>query len=372
MYGLERVPAEIREILDRYGFDETRFLRECEAVASGRISKEANLVRGRLQPPGPRAWVDLPGPEEPEAREWAELGRTALAEGKVGAIILNGGMATRFGGVVKGVVEALPGRSFLDLKIAGIAGAAAGAGGKVPIYLMNSFATEEATRLHVAEHRNFGLSEGDLRFYTQGISLRLRKNGEIHFDEAGMPSCYGPGHGDCIPFFRASGHLERFLDGGGRILFLSNVDNLAARLDPIVIGAHLAKGASLTAELAPKWPGDQGGAPVLVDGALWIVEGFRFPPDFDQDSVPVFNTNTFTVDAEALDRDFPLTPCYVEKKVGGAEVVQVETLVGELTRFLPTFYLKVRRTGKLSRFFPIKTPEDLQDGREDLALICAD
>ena len=160
------------------------------------------------------------------------------------------------------------------------------------------------------------------------------------------------------------------MDGGGKYLFISNVDNLAARLDPVIIGCHILSGKTLTAEVAPKWPGDQGGAPVLVDGKLWVVEGFRFPPDFDQDQVPVFNTNTFTVNAESLDQDFDLAACYVEKSVDDMPAVQIETLLGELTRLLDTQYLRVKRTGERSRFFPIKTPQDLADGREDLELIC--
>jgi UTP--glucose-1-phosphate uridylyltransferase len=133
---------------------------------------------------------------------------------------------------------------------------------------------------------------------------------------------------------------------------------------------HIQSGKDITAEVAPKWPGDQGGAPVWVDDSIWVVEGFRFPSSFDQDSVPVFNTNTFTMNAEAIDREFDLTACYVEKKVNDHTVVQLETLVGELTRFLSTQYLRVSRTGKKSRFFPIKTPQDLEEAQEDLGLIC--
>jgi UTP--glucose-1-phosphate uridylyltransferase len=122
--------------------------------------------------------------------------------------------------------------------------------------------------------------------------------------------------------------------------------------------------------VAPKWPGDAGGAPALVDGKVWVIEGFRFPADFDQEQIPVFNTNTFTVNADALTKDYELTPCYVRKTVEGRDAVQFETLVGELTRFLSSQYAKVNRAGKSSRFFPIKTPQDLADGQEDLRLIC--
>ena len=46
-----------------------------------------------------------------------EAGVEALRAGRVAQVVLAGGMATRFGGVVKGAVEALDGRSFLSWKL---------------------------------------------------------------------------------------------------------------------------------------------------------------------------------------------------------------------------------------------------------------
>jgi UTP--glucose-1-phosphate uridylyltransferase len=366
----DRIPPETRALLTRYGFEAERFEALRGRIRDGTLTEASNIVTGTLEAPTADAWSDLPKREAPDAREALEQGRAALQKGEVGFLVLNGGMATRFGGVVKGVVEALPGRSFLALKMQDAMREARAVGGRVPVYLMNSFATEAATLEHFAKHKNFGVPADDLHFYNQGIGLRLTPKAEIFLDGDGKPSCYGPGHGDCTTFLRRSGCLQQFLAAGGRYLFLSNVDNLAARLDPLVIGMHILSGQDLTAEVAPKWLGDKGGAPVYVDGQLWVVEGFRFPKDFDQDRIPVFNTNTFTVNARAIDRDFDLTPCYVLKDVDGGPAVQIETLVGELTRFLPTSYLRVKRTGPESRFFPIKTPQDLEDGREDLQAIC--
>ena len=141
---------------------------------------------------------------------------------------------------------------------------------------------------------------------------------------------------------------------------MSNVDNLTATLDPAVIGAHLESGASLTAEMAPKEPGDKGGAPARVDGKAQIVEEFRFPESFDQERIPVFNTNTFVLDAEAIDREFPLTWFAVKKSVDGRPAIQFERLVGELTAFIESAFLRVERHGPDARFQPIKMPDDIE------------
>ena len=118
-----------------------------------------------------------------------------------------------------------------------------------------------------------------------------------------------------------------------------------------------------------KEPGDRGGAPARVGGVAQIVEAFRFPPDFDQDSIPVFNTNTFVLDVAAIDRDFDLTYVHVAKQVDGQTAIQYERLVGELTAFLPTQFLEVPRGGVDGRFQPVKDPEELGDRRAEIEAI---
>ena len=118
--------------------------------------------------------------------------------------------------------------------------------------------------------------------------------------------------------------------------------------------------------MTEKAPGDTGGAPALVDGRPMAVEGFRFPPEFDQSRISVFLTNCFVFDLDALDRDYELTWLYVEKEVDGRPAVQLEQLVNDVTRFQPTTYLQVPRSGPQGRFFPVKTPADLEAARGPL------
>ena len=89
--------------------------------------------------------------------------------------------------------------------------------------------------------------------------------------------------------------------------------------------------------------------------------------DFDPDIVDVFNTNTFTFTASALDREFNLGWYFVKKTIEDQAAVQIERLIGELTRFLDCNFIKVKRTGTENRFLPIKTPEDLDAARDEIA-----
>src|SRR5687768_1285633 len=175
---------------------------------------------------------------------------------------------------------------------------------------MTSFQTATETCEHVA-----ALGVGEPLWFSQFVSLRLTEQGEL-FLEAGRPSLYAPGHGDLVEAIRTSGTLDALRERGVEHVGVSNVDNLGARLDPVVIGAHLIAGRPMTAEVAVK-EGDMGGAPALVDGRLGLLEGPQFPLDFDQDRIRVFNTNTTTIALDALDRDFDLQWLYVRKAVHG-------------------------------------------------------
>lgn len=354
--------------LATYGFDPELFARWQAAVADGTLSKAGNAVTDDLLAPPTGTIQKLPGGSTKAHRDLERLGREAIAQGQLGIVVLNGGMATRFGGVVKGVVPVLGrDRSFLALCVEDVQRAEQAFGGKVQLFLMNSFATDAATRQHFAEHDHFGLDPAQIHHFTQFVSVRMDKQGALFHRPNGEVSAYGPGHGDFAAAFRKSGLLQRFLAGGGRYLLVRNVDNLGARIDPVILGHHQKSKAQVTVELAPKWPEDQGGSPFHYQGRTQLVEQVRYPDGFDANIVDVFNTNTFTFSADALDHDFDLGWYYVEKDVDGRRAVQVEHLIGEMTAHLATNFLQVRRSGRDTRFLPVKTPEDLDAARDEIA-----
>ena len=352
--------AGTRATLDRFGFDEELFESLRAKVASGQLSPESNVVRGEIEPPAPGDVTPLPASGDAMYDRARDAGLEALRRGEVAQVVLAGGMATRFGGVVKAVLAAVDGRSFLEAKLQQTTALERALDCVVPVALMTSFATDDAVRAHVAER---GL--GDPLVFHQFVSLRLETTGELFVDGAGRPSLYAPGHGDLFQALRRSGTLDALRAQGVRVVTISNVDNLGARVDPVVVGVHLLGERPLTCEVARK-EGDMGGAPVRVDGRLQLVEGPRFPPSFDQELTPVFNTNTALIDSDALDVDYDLTWLYVEKSVDGRDAVQLERVYHEVSAFVPTQYLEVPRRGPRGRFSPIKTPADLERAQDEL------
>lgn len=348
--------GETARLLQNFGFDERAFEALRERLRRGEASLASNRITGAVEPPGPGDIERLPALGTRERDALARRGNDAIARGEVGAVVLAGGMATRFGGLVKAGVKVLGERTFLDLKLADVQRAAARTGGSIPVFLMTSFATHDEVGRLAAAHSS---EATPIECFPQFIAVRLTPEGEIFWTDDGRPSLYAPGHGDLTFALRRSGLLERFRANGGRTLLMSNVDNLTATLDPAIIGAHLAASAPITVEVADKAPGDKGGAPARVDGSLQIVESFRFPAGFDQDRIRVFNTNTLALDAGAIDRPFELTWFAVEKQVEDRRAIQFERLVGQLTAFLPSRFLRIEREGLDARFQPVKTPEDL-------------
>jgi UTP--glucose-1-phosphate uridylyltransferase len=351
---LARLAPDVRAMLAQYRFDAERLKRL--AARLGHEHAEDNFVKGALAPPRPGDLARLPDEGSAELERLRDLGARALREGRVALLVLAGGMATRMGGVIKALVDAVPGKSFLDLRRAEVRAMGERYGATPPLWLMTSRSTDAGIRAALGRE----LDGGAVATFTQHVSLRLTPEGDLYLDEEGRPSDYAAGHGDLPDALRESGLLQAFVARGGRTILMANVDNLGGTLDPAVIGFHLDQGKAVTCELVDKLPTDRGGIPASLDGRLCVLEEFRIPPSFDPRTVPVFNTNVFHFDAEALlGLDMPWTYFTVKKKVGDRPVVQFERLVGEVTSYLPTAYLHVPRTGAASRFLPVKDNDEL-------------
>jgi UTP--glucose-1-phosphate uridylyltransferase len=180
-----------------------------------------------------------------------------------------------------------------------------------------------------------------------------------------------PGHGDTLRRARDSGVVDALAARGVEHVLVSNVDNLGATLDPAVLGAHLDAvdaGAAMSVEVVLREPGDAGGCVAAVAGKPVILEAFRLPPGTDLADFPHFNTNTLWISLAALRDPQPLTWFPVRRALewpdgSTRDVVQFEQLIGQLSEFVPTAYIKVDR----DRFLPIKTREDLAAAAPRLA-----
>lgn len=358
------LPGDLRAALKDNGFDAQRLARLATRFATG--SMDDNRVAGSVTEPAPHDVADLPAPGDPEHARLERLGAEALGAGQVAMVVLAGGMATRMGGVVKALVEAVPGKTFLDLRLAEMDAIERDFGARAPLWLMTSRATDAEIR------RTLG-SRADGRAiatFRQHVSLRLTPSGSLFLDESGQPSDHATGHGDLPDALRESGLLAPFVDGGGRVVMVANLDNLGATLDPVVVGFHLDHGRPASCEVVDKVGSDRGGIPVRWDGRPVVLEEFRLPEDFDPARVSVFNTNTFHFGAaELLNLTMDWTFFSVKKQVDESAVIQFERLIGEVTSHLETRFLRVPRDGARSRFLPVKDNDELARRRPEIEAV---
>jgi UTP--glucose-1-phosphate uridylyltransferase len=381
---LAALPAALRTRLDAAGFDVERLVGLAAplwARARGETTtdrEERNRVRGVVEPPREGDVRDAPVAGSPEHRRLAAAGLEAIRRGELAFCVMAGGMATRMGGVVKALVEAFDGHTFLDLRLHENATWCERAGRPVPLWLMTSDATEGPTRAALAASH----APGHVATFTQDLGLRLTREGGLFRGDDGEPSTYAPGHGDLPDALRRSGLLASFVAAGGKFVWIANLDNLGASIDPALLGHFVETGADVMVEAAPKVAGDRGGIPVWADAPdrdgrvtrrLQVLEEFRLPKGFDATAVRVFNTNTFLVRAEALLRARVQWNWFeVEKKVGEQTAVQFERLLQELTTALPATYARVPREGAASRFLPVKDHDELARRREDIRAVATE
>jgi UTP--glucose-1-phosphate uridylyltransferase len=361
-FDWEKVDRDLTEVLaglEGIALDRALVERFAQAIRSGSVGSHTNRISEPPRLPRDEDVDDTERFSAGEREQYTDLGRRALERGEVAVAVLNGGMATRFGGVVKGVVEVLDGMSFLEIKIA-----QARRLGDVPFLSMNSFATHRATLDHLEEK---GLADAAFNFL-QSVSLRLTPDGELFRDGDGRVCPYAPGHGDFPEALRRAGLVDELERRGVHVVILSNVDNLGADPDPLIVGYHLAHGLPLTIETARSVPQDAGGGPAWVGDRLQILESFRLPEGFALEGLPFVNTNTLLFSLDVLRAEHPLTWFYVEKNVDGRVAIQMERLVGEISGFVETAYLVVPREGQGSRYRPVKAPEDLEELRADRLL----
>lgn len=310
---------------------------------------QSRFAEGSVTPPAPDDITDTNTLTAEQQALFISHGEKACQQGQVGAIVLAGGMATRFQyHQAKGLFPILGEKTFLEVKIQSLKP------WRIPLYLMTSFHTHQPILDFLEQHDYFGY-QSQIHLFQQYRVPRIYRDGTVRQvdGEIEYAAC---GHGDFIDALQESGLLAQFLEQDGRYLLFSNIDNLGATFSPLLLGLHIEAQAPMTVEVAAKAAGDKGGAPARVNGQLQLVEEFLFPAAFDQSQIPVFNTASYIFSAHTLQQTFSLPWYLVEKKVGGQGVLQFEHLAGDLSQFLPIQAVLVERD---ERFLPVKQLDDV-------------
>jgi UTP--glucose-1-phosphate uridylyltransferase len=301
------------------------------------------------------------------------------------AIKLNGGLATTMGlREPKSLVQARDGRSFLEIIIGQTLALRRRFGVRLPLVLMNSEATREATLKALADHEEIR-SDGLELDFQQSMIPKLEAD---TLEPASWPTAPAlewtpPGHGDVYGALRRSGMLAELLARGFDFAMISNSDNLGATFDPRIAMHMVTRGLPFLMEVVEGTEADRKGGHIArrrEDGQLVLRETAQTPPE-DEESFRdyrrwrFYNTNNLWVDLRALSAllderggVLPL-PLIVNHKTvdprdgGSTPVVQLESAMGAaIGSFAGAELLLVPRT----RFVPVKTTDDLLVLRSDV------
>lgn len=332
----------------------------------------------------------------PSLPEWDEIVASTSEAGadllnKTVVIKLNGGLGTSMGlQQAKSLLEIKPGVTFLDLIVRQVEALRQQKACDVQLLLMNSFSTAADTMRHLQRYAEQGYGAADKVQLMQNMVPKLLRD---TLEPVRMPShpelewC-PPGHGDLYAALAGSGWLDRLLARGVIYAFVSNCDNLGARVDTRFLNWFAQSGAPFVMEATTRTAADKKGGHLALrkeDGQLMLREVAQCSPE----DVPLFqditrhryfNTNNLWIRLDVL-RDFmaahsgmvPL-PVICNAKTADPRdpnspaVYQLEIAMGAAIQCFPGAQaVNVPR----SRFFPVKTTGDLLLLRSDAVQIDA-
>ncbi len=343
------------------------------------------LERLRAGDAGALAEADIePVAELPDAGELPEDEEGARAAlDRTVVIKLNGGLGTSMGMTApKSLLEVKDGLTFLDITVRQILALREDTGAELPLVLMNSFATREASLKALVPYPDLPV-EGVPADFVQSKVPKLDAGSLEPVSWPADPDLEWapPGHGDLYPSLQSSGMLEALLDAGYEYAFVANVDNLGAVMEPRILAWFARERIPFLMEVADRTAADRKGGHLAQrsDGGLVLREVAQ-TPGADMSAFQdigrhrFFNTNTLWVDLRALaavleERDGVLgLPMIVNRKTvdpsdpGSPAVIQLETAMGAaIDVFDGARAIRVPRT----RFAPVKTTNDLLALRSD-------
>ncbi|NIP87450.1 MAG: UDPGP type 1 family protein [Planctomycetales bacterium] len=248
--------------------------------AGGEVEDLGPVALRAAPPPA----IRLSGDQRPfSAAEARECGQAELRAGHVAAILVAGGQGTRLGFPhPKGMypVGPLSGATLFQIFIEQIRATAARYGAPIPLYVMTSPATDEATREFFDRQQRYGLDRQDLIVFCQGTMPAVdAQTGHLLLADRGTLCTSPDGHGGMLAALQRSGTLDEMHRRGLKHLFYFQVDNpLATVCEPEFLGSHVLANSEYSLQVVAKRdPLEKVGNVVQVDGVSRVIEYSDLP-----------------------------------------------------------------------------------------------
>jgi UTP--glucose-1-phosphate uridylyltransferase len=313
-----------------------------------------------------------------DASEYSDAGEKGLKHTVM--IILNGGLGTTMGLTkAKSLIRAKDDKTFLEIILDQAEKC------NVSLCFMNSFSTHQDTISALSMIKPFRFP----KLFLQHKFPKILRHELAPADWPRNPHLEWnpPGHGDVYTALLTSGTLQQLLDEGIRYAFIANSDNLGATIDKSLLGFFSEKGFPFMMEVSERIPVDFKGGHMArhKNGHLILREAAQCPKREiekcrDVSHYKYFNTNNIWLDLRFLKsliekhRTIKLPMIMNPKNLDPRDkfsptVYQIETAMGSAISIIEgATAIRVPR----SRFFPVKTCNDLLAVRSDCFLFSDD
>lgn len=324
-YGQEQVLKYYDELNEK---EKDELLSQIEAtdmeILDACNHKEDLVKRGVIEP---LAAMELSEIEASKGR-FTDIGLEAIRSGKVGAVLLAGGMGTRLGsdnpkGMYNvGITHEL---YIFQCLINNLLDVVHQADTWIHLFVMTSDKNNEATISFMEEHAYFGYNPKYVHFFKQEMAAATDYNGKIYLEEKGKLSTSPNGNGGWFISLEKAGLLDLVHNQGIEWINVFAVDNVLQRIaDPCFVGATIDKKCVVGAKVVRKAaPDEKVGAMCLEDGKPSIVEYYDMTEELmnakNEKGEPAYNFGVilnylfYVPDLEKMMASLPLH--IVEKKI---------------------------------------------------------
>lgn len=212
--------------------------------------------------------------------QYVKLGLEAIRAGKVGAVLLAGGMGTRLGSDdPKGMYNVGKTRKLyiFECLFNNLMDVVKQADTWIHLFVMTSDKNHEKTVAFLKQHDFFGYDSRYVHFFKQEMAAATDYNGKIYLEEKGRLSTSPNGNGGWFISLQTNGLLDLVHEEQIEWLNVFAVDNVLQRIaDPCFIGATISKNCVVGSKVVKKTnPQEKVGVMCLEDGRPSIVEYYE-------------------------------------------------------------------------------------------------
>lgn len=235
---------------------------------------------------------------EKNREAFVKVGLETIHAGKVGAVLLAGGMGTRLGSdAPKGMYNIGVTRELyiFECLFNNLMEVVRQAEAWVPLFIMTSDKNNDVTIEFLHAHNFFGYNADYVYFFKQEMAAATDYEGKIYLEEKGKLSTSPNGNGGWYASMKNCGLLETVHSLGIEWLNAFAVDNVLQRIaDPCFIGATIQKNCVVGAKVVRKSaPDEKVGVMCLEDGRPSIVEYYELTDEMrdakDEKGDPAYN-----------------------------------------------------------------------------------